>query len=88
MKTIATRGQRVSTDSSAIDVLDHVLDKGIVIDALVQVSLVGVNLFTVEARVVVASIRTYLKHAEAVSYTPALQRSAFQPTHSNRIRES
>jgi gas vesicle protein GvpA/GvpJ/GvpM family len=48
-------------------VLDHVLDKGIVIDAWVKVQLVGIDLLTVEARVLVASIETYLQQAEAVS---------------------
>ena len=47
--------------------LDRVLDKGIVIDAWVRVSLVGIDLITVEARVVVASIDTYLKYSEAVA---------------------
>ena len=46
--------------------LDRVLDKGIVIDAWVRVSLVGIDLITVEARVVVASIDTYLKYSDAV----------------------
>jgi len=46
--------------SSVIDVLERVLDKGIVIDAWVRVSLVGIDLLTVEARVVIASITTYL----------------------------
>src|SRR6267378_1627705 len=63
---------RSPSSSSVIDVLDHVLDKGIVIDAWVRVSLVGIDLLTVEARVVVASIETYLKYTEAVgSLTPA-----------------
>jgi gas vesicle structural protein len=48
-------------------VLDHVLDKGIVIDAWVRVSLAGIDLLTVEARVVVASIGTYLTYATAVA---------------------
>jgi hypothetical protein len=56
--------------TSLIDVLDRVLDKGIVIDAYVRVSLVGIDLVTVEARVVVASIETYLKYSEAVGLTP------------------
>jgi hypothetical protein len=55
--------------TSLIDVLDRVLDKGIVIDAWVRISLVGIDLITVEARVVVASIDTYLKYAEAVGIT-------------------
>ena len=64
--------ERVSGGSSLIDVLDRVLDKGIVIDAWVRVSLVGIDLITVEARVVVASIDTYLKYSEVVgSVTPA-----------------
>jgi len=57
-------------------VLDRVLDKGIVIDAWVRVSLVGIDLITVEARVVVASIDTYLKYAEAVSQVSTLSRPA------------
>jgi hypothetical protein len=58
--------ERASGGTSLIDVLDRVLDKGIVIDAWVRVSLVGIDLITVEARVVVASIDTYLKYSEAV----------------------
>jgi hypothetical protein len=49
-----------------------VLDKGIVIDAWVRVSLVGIDLITVEARVVVASIETYLKYSEAVGTLPGV----------------
>jgi hypothetical protein len=59
--------ERAAGGSSLIDVLDRVLDKGIVIDAWVRVSLVGIDLITVEARIVVASIDTYLKYSEAVS---------------------
>ena len=58
--------ERASGGTSLIDVLDRVLDKGIVIDAWVRVSLVGIDLLTVEARVVVASIDTYIKYSEAV----------------------
>ena len=58
--------ERTTGGTSLIDVLDRVLDKGIVIDAWVRVSLVGIDLITVEARVVVASIDTYLKYSEAV----------------------
>ena len=57
-----------------IDVLDRVLDKGIVIDAWVRISLVGIDLITVEARVVVASIDTYLKYADAVGLTGLVSR--------------
>jgi gas vesicle structural protein len=62
--------ERAPGGSSLIDVLDRVLDKGIVIDAYVRVSLVGIDLVTVEARVVVASIDTYLKYSEAVGIMP------------------
>src|ERR671910_3157465 len=66
--------ERTTGGTSLIDVLDRVLDKGIVIDAWVRVSLVGIDLITVEARVVVASIDTYLKYAEAVGQVPTVSR--------------
>jgi hypothetical protein len=66
--------ERVSGGSSLIDVLDRVLDKGIVIDAWVRISLVGIDLITVEARVVVASIDTYLKYADAVGLSGLVSR--------------
>jgi len=66
--------ERVSGGSSLIDVLDRVLDKGIVVDAWVRISLVGIDLITVEARVVVASIDTYLKYADAVGLTGLVAR--------------
>jgi hypothetical protein len=62
--------QRGSTSTSIIDVLDHILDKGIVIDAWVRLSVVGIDLITVEARVVVASIDTYLSRADEVAQLP------------------
>jgi len=64
--------ERASGGTSLIDVLDRVLDKGIVIDAWVRVSLVGIDLITVEARVVVASIDTYLKYSEAVGQSSSV----------------
>lgn len=66
--------ERASGGTSLIDVLDRVLDKGIVIDAWVRVSLVGIDLLTVEARIVVASIDTYLKYSEAVGQMPTVSR--------------
>src|SRR5947209_6627419 len=66
--------ERSPGGSSLIDVLDRVLDKGIVIDAWVRVSLVGIDLVTVEARIVVASIDTYLKYSEAVGITGPVSR--------------
>jgi gas vesicle structural protein len=66
--------ERAPAGTSLIDVLDRVLDKGIVIDAYVRVSLVGIDLVTVEARIVVAAIDTYLKYAEAVGTLPSVAR--------------
>ena len=66
--------ERQPGGTSLIDVLDRVLDKGIVIDAWIRVSLVGIDLITVEARVVGASIDTYLKYSEAVSQVAPVSR--------------
>ena len=56
-----------SAGTGLADVLDTILDKGIVIDAYVQASVVGIDILTINARVVVASIDTYLRFAEAVN---------------------
>lgn len=59
-----------STNSSGLaEVVDRILDKGIVIDAWARVSLVGIELLSIEARVVVASVETYLKYAEGIGLT-------------------
>jgi len=71
--------ERTASGTSLVDVLDRVLDKGIVIDAWVRVSLVGIDLITVEARVVVASIDTYLKYAEAVGHVATASRPLLEP---------
>ena len=52
--------------NSLAEVIDRVLDKGIVVDAFVRISLVGIELITIEARIVIASVETYLKYAAAV----------------------
>jgi hypothetical protein len=70
--------ERAAGGASLIDVLDRVLDKGIVIDAWVRVSLVGIDLITVEARIVVASIDTYLKYSEAVGHSASVSRPALE----------
>lgn len=57
--------------SSLAEVLDRILDKGVVIDAFVIISLVGIELIGIEARVVVASVETWLVYAEAVGLTNA-----------------
>ena len=66
---LATRGgvQRAPNPSGLADVLDLILDKGLVIDLYVRVSLVGIELLTIDARIVVASVDTYLRFAEAVN---------------------
>jgi len=58
---------RAPRPSGLADVLDVVLDKGIVIDAYVRVALLGIEVLTVDARVVIASVDTYLRFAEAVN---------------------
>jgi hypothetical protein len=82
--------ERAAGGTSLIDVLDRVLDKGIVIDAWVRVSLVGIDLITVEARVVVASIDTYLKYSEAVGQVSPISRPQPELTaaHQNVIAEN
>lgn len=61
-----------STDSSNLaQVISIILDKGIVIDAWATVSLVGIQLLAIEARVVIASVETYLKYAQAIGLTDA-----------------
>jgi len=55
--------------SSLVEVIDRILDKGVVVDAWVRVSLVGIEILAIEARVVVASVETYLKYAEAIGLT-------------------
>src|ERR1700751_1382913 len=56
-----------SNSSGLADVLDVLLDKGLVIDTFLRVSLVGIELLTVDARIVIASVDTYLRFAEAVN---------------------
>jgi hypothetical protein len=61
--------QKSTESSSLAEVVDRILDKGIVIDAWVKVSLVGIELLSIEARVVIASVETYLRYAEAIGLT-------------------
>ena len=69
--TVATQSSNRYLDrpspSSLADVIDTILDKGLVIDIYVRVSLVGIELLTIDARIVVASVDTYLRFAEAVN---------------------
>ena len=61
--------QKSMDSSSLAEVVDRILDKGIVVDAWARVSLVGIEILAVEARVIVASVDTYLKYAEAIGLT-------------------
>src|SRR5919201_3444241 len=70
---IATHGtasnylQRAPSPSGLADVIDLILDKGLVIDAYVRIAVIGIELITIDARIVIASIDTYLRFAEAVN---------------------
>jgi gas vesicle structural protein len=59
--------ERAPGPSGLADVLDVILDKGLVIDAYVRVSVIGIELLTIDARIVIASVDTYLRFAEAVN---------------------
>ncbi len=63
--------QKSFSESSLAEVIDRILDKGIVIDVWARVSLVGIEILAIEARVVIASVDTFLKYAEAVGLTAA-----------------
>jgi gas vesicle structural protein len=70
---VATRGtasnylQRAPSPSGLADVVDLILDKGLVIDAYVRIAVIGIELITIDARIVIASVDTYLHFAEAVN---------------------
>jgi hypothetical protein len=59
--------QRAPSPSGLADVIDLILDKGLVIDAYVRVAVIGIELVTIDARIVIASVDTYLRFAEAVN---------------------
>ena len=61
--------------SGLADVIEIILDKGIVIDAFVRVSLIGIEILTIDARIVIASVDTYLRFAEAVNRLDIVQNS-------------
>lgn len=61
--------EKSMASSSLVEVVDRILDKGVVVDAWVRVSLVGIELLAVEIRAVVASVETWLKYAEAIGLT-------------------
>src|SRR5205807_6549282 len=71
--SVATHGtasnylQRAPSPSGLADVIDLILDKGLVIDAYVRIAVIGIELITIDARIVIASVDTYLRFAEAVN---------------------
>src|SRR5436309_6359483 len=67
MATRQSELTRAPRPSNLAEVLDLILDKGIVIDAYVRVSAIGIELLSIDARIVVASVDTYLRFAEAVN---------------------
>ena len=67
--------RRAPNSAGLYDVLDLILDKGIVVDAFVRVSLVGIELLTIDLRVVIASVDTYLRYAEGVERLQVYDRS-------------
>src|SRR5215471_9475215 len=67
MTVMQSGGGRGPSPTGLADVIETILDKGLVIDAYVRVSLVGIEVLTIDARVVIASVDTYLRFAEAVN---------------------
>lgn len=61
--------EKTVASASIAEVVDRILDKGVVVDAFIRVSLVGIELIAIEIRAVVASVETWLKYAEAVGLT-------------------
>jgi hypothetical protein len=79
---VATQGtasnylQRAPSPSGLADVVDLILDKGLVIDAYVRIAVIGIELVTIDARIVIASVDTYLRFAEAVNRLDLAQTEA------------
>ena len=80
--------QRAPSPSGLAEVLDVILDKGIVIDAYVRISLVGIELLTIDARIVIASVDTYLRFAEAVNRLDLAAQSKGLPEAVGDLQES
>jgi hypothetical protein len=70
--------ERVVGGTSLVEVVDRILDKGIVIDAWVCVSLIGIEILTVEARVVIASVDTFLHYSERIRQIGPVARPAIE----------
>ena len=68
--------ERNPSSSSFIEVLDRVLDKGVIIDGWGRVRLAGIDLIDIDAWVVIASIETYLRYADSLGLTPRVDTTA------------
>jgi gas vesicle structural protein len=79
---IATQGtasnylQRAPSPSGLADVVELILDKGLVIDAYIRIAVIGIELITIDARIVIASVDTYLRFAEQVNRLDLTQTEA------------
>ena len=79
---VATQGtasnylQRAPSPSGLADVIDLILDKGLVIDAYIRIAVIGIELITIDARIVIASVDTYLRFAEQVNRLDLTQTEA------------
>jgi gas vesicle structural protein len=65
--------------SSLVEVVDRILDKGIVIDVWARASLVGIELLVADVRIVIASAETFLKYAEAIGFTVNVSHEPHEP---------
>jgi hypothetical protein len=96
-RTASNYLQRGPSPSGLAEVLDLILDKGLVIDAYVRVSVIGIELLTIDARIVIASVDTYLRFAEAVNRLdltetelaglPELQETAAEEITEHKVEE-
>ena len=104
MAAVATQGtasnylQRAPSPSGLADVVELILDKGLVIDAYVRIAVIGIELVTIDARIVIASVDTYLRFAETVnrldltqtelSGLPELRETAAKEVTEHKVEES
>ena len=86
--TMQTAGAGGPSPSGLADVIDTILDKGLVIDAYVRVSVVGIELLTIDARIVIASVDTYLRFAEAVKRLDISQEKTGLPALGGDLQQS
>ncbi len=88
MTVMQSGGSRGPSPTGLADVIETILDKGMVIDAYVRVSLVGIEVLTIDARVVIASVDTYLRFAEAVNRLDISQEKQGLPGLVGNMQES